>query len=430
MNEQEQSKGETGEFFAMNLYQIDGMVKQGAGAEEVMAYTVLARGVNARKSDNTSSHGANSIATRTGMTHYRAEQALDWLASHNYILKLSALAKPVQTAQAAPSQEPLGKRTLEEYKAIIEANRKRQEHQVQEQKAQAIGQKASKKRLSKWLLLPALDAKDLYLANALTDGIGRGKNNPPLERIYIEAKYAAGHLITDTRLDCLMVLLHLYRYHDMAGCGGIDPRAGIYREWIPAENSEGNQVTPLDGTNCALYEIKGSSEAVFNKFASEALFYIDDANERHERFWAAFANLRRLGFLYEVTQIWSHNPNGDKKAKAEPLYTLYVQDSHARETDPYLQREIHTAAFKLDALDGYTEFSPLGLAKVGIDVGGDSNILRTQQFRYIATKKDAGYPLGIYRLRFRPKTNDTGKGISAERRRVGAWMEALRRVAP
>jgi hypothetical protein len=269
----------------------------------------------------------------------------------------------------------------------------------------------------------------VYLANALTDGVGRGKNNPPLERIYTEAKYAAGHLIADTRLDCLMVLLHLYRYHDMAGCGGIDPRAGIYRDWIPAANSYGNKVTPLDGTNCALYEIERASSMVVKKFANEALFYIDDETERFERFDAALANLRRLGFLYEVTQIWNHNPNGIK-AKAEPLYTLYVHDPHARDTDPYLQRDIHTATFKLGALDTYTEFSSLGLEKLGIDGGEDANILRSQRFRYIATKKDAGYPLGIYRLRFRPKTNDAGKGISAERSRVGAWVEALRGLTP
>ena len=55
---------------------------------------------------------------------------------------------------------------------------------------------------------------------------------------------------------------------------------------------------------------------------------------------------------------------------------------------------------------------------------GDSN-LRSGKFRYIANSKHGGYPIGIYRLKYRAKTSDTGKGIEAERTRVSHWKNEL-----
>ena len=73
-------------FFILNLLQVERMVEQGAGAEEVMAYLVPLRGKARRKGVTT--HGVNSVANRSGMTYYRAGQALHWLASDDCIEKL------------------------------------------------------------------------------------------------------------------------------------------------------------------------------------------------------------------------------------------------------------------------------------------------------------------------------------------------------
>jgi len=106
-----------------------------------------------------------------------------------------------------------------------------------------------------------------------------------------------------------------------------------------------------------------------------------------------------------------------------PLYTLYVFDRHARESEPYLSRAIHAAALRRGTLDAYEEFPP------GAGAWEDSgNIVGTGRFRYVATKKDGGFPIGIYRLRFRPHTKDTGKGMDAERRRVAEWAGPLSRL--
>jgi hypothetical protein len=383
--QEDQDTGSKGEFFTVNLNQIDAMVMAGAGAEEVMAFVVLARGVNRRRHIHQSTHGANSIANRTGMSYRRAESALDWLMEHRFIQK----APIPDNTNGTP-----------------------------------------KARLARWILDEDADLNDVYLANALTDGIGRGKNNPPLMRIYDEATGKSGTL-ADARLDALMMLLYLYRHNDMQECGGIDPRSGIYRQWVETENTWGEKVTDLEGTNAAIYEIEGGNDYMFMKFAREALFYVGPDDEIKERFWDAFHNLHRMGFLYEVTQVWSADPSGKNGRKAEPLYTLYVHDRHARESEPYLQKEIHKAAFRTGAMDEYFEFSHLGREAIGIfgDEGG--NIVGvdgqgTNRFRYIANRKTGAFPIGIYRLRFRPKTRDVGRGMQAEKHRVDSWIHSLR----
>lgn len=66
MNEHEESKGETGWFFSLDLAQVDAMVHGGAGVRDLLAYVVLCRGVNRRGTSAISTHGAHSISARTG----------------------------------------------------------------------------------------------------------------------------------------------------------------------------------------------------------------------------------------------------------------------------------------------------------------------------------------------------------------------------
>ena len=360
----EGSLSKLGGFFTMDLSQIDRMAGQGAGAEEIMAFLVLVRGT--ARNQTASTHGANSIANRTDMTNYRAEQALHWLAEHEYITKVVRSGDGV------------------------------------------------KKQLARWQINDAIEMQEVALANTLLDGIGRGKNNPPMSRIYNEVRTGGHCVMADARLDALMVLLHLYQHHLLADCGGVNPRAGVFRRWEATENENGNKVEDVDGSNAALYEIHGQENSVYLKFAAEALFYIADEKERSSRFWEALNNLQRFGFIYEVLQIWSANPERDRKA--EPLYTLYIHDRHARESEPYLQTSIHQLALRSGNLDW---------SSLEIDT---STILGSGRFRYIAAKKTGGFPIGIYRLRFRAGTKDTGKGIAAEKRRVDEWSTSINKL--
>ena len=372
-SEQQHPKRSEGEFFGVSLSTLDRIVSLDAGASEVMAYIILARGVNARSVRRLGTHGALSIAKRTGMAYRVSEEALNWLIDKG-----------------------IASKDIKNY---------------------ATGQKHTHPR---WILQDAI--ADTWLANVLTDGIGNGKNNPPLMKIYNEVGISCSGLVSNARLDASMVLIHLYYHQDMATYGGINPRAGIYGEWVAAKNVWGDKIIDIPDSNGALYEIKVNDVNVFTKFASEALFYIDDEEDRHSRFWDAFHNLETMGFIYEVISIWSTNPNGPNRKKAEPMYTLYVRDSRARKSDPYLQKEIHEAAFRTGAMDRYNEF--YGWSSDDISY---SNI-KSGRFRYIALKNSNCYPIGIYRLRYRPKTRDTGIGIEAEKRRIMQWSQELSKL--
>jgi len=363
MDKQEDSDKQGKGFFTVNLSLIDGMVKKGAAAEELMAYLVLARGIDkAGRYAALSTHGANSIGNRTGCSHTRAIKALDWLVKHGFI-------KPV-TADTNQS--------------------KRTSH--------------------KWQLVEV--PTELPLANELADGIGRGKSNPPMERIYNQSK---GKTIGIARLDTLMLLLHLYKHQELSEYGGINPMQAIYRNWELNLNAD---TTEVAGSNAAIYEIAGGSNEVLKTFSKEALFYVEDADERLQRFWAAFNNLKQLGWLYETTQVWSADPS--KHKQAEPLYTLYVHDRHARDSDPYLANQINQVAIQQFDPDN-KGFNSNGQFDPELD-------LFNGQFRYVANKKTGGFPIGIYRLKFRPPTKDTGKGMAAELHRIENWKDQLSRL--
>lgn len=360
-----------GEFFGVSINTVRKLVSSDAGAEELMAYVILARGVNANRTERISTHGATSIANRTGISYRKAESALKWVGEQGLAIK---------TADNPKATSP-------------------------------------KKNHARWHLQD--EGLDVFLANSLTDGIGEGKNNPPLMRIYNEVSLCSSGLMADSRLDALMVLLHLYHHQDMQGCGGVDPRSGIYREWKGSAGTSHKHVTEIEGTNAALFEIEGGNDVMFSKFAEEALFYIPDQQKKNERFFDAIRNLKNLGFIYEVIQVWSVDPNGKNGRNAEPLYTLYVNDRHARESEPYLQKEIHNTCFRLEVLDRYSEFST---------DDDEFSFLKSGRFRFIAATKAGGHPIGIYRLRFRPKTKDVGMGMNAEKQRVSQWANSLKKL--
>lgn len=420
MEELEKETSKPGQFFAADLSIIEEMVEVGAGAEEVMAYLILARGVNHRNGLRISTHGAQSIAKRAGMTYRRARKALEFLKAAGYI------------------------RSAEEYPEV----------------PRHLGKGAGIEHRARWVLHVAGDQEDsdtnIYLANSIADGTGtkkrkkfppvaerthgcnqspnfeknpqesqKGQKKTPLMRIYKESKYRPAQLYKNTKLDALMVLLQMYRCQDMAECGGIDPRLGVYTEWVATEDSECKTMTDFSGTNYEMHEIQRRRWRAHNEFGMRALAYVEET-ERRERFLDAFNNIVRLGFVYEVIQVWSGNPNGSDGNNAELMYTLYIDDYHAQKTEPYLQKEIHSAAFRAGAMDAPTEFAFKDRNLSEKDTPLDGNIVCTGRFRYIAIQGSTAYPIGVYRLRFRPGTSDVGLGIEMEQRRVQQWTDDLR----
>lgn len=349
-------------FFTVSLNQIDQIVYSGGGSEEIICYLIICRGLG---KSGYSTWGRKSCEKYTMMTYHSATKRVEWLLANNFI---STRTNPLE-------------------KAVH----------------------------SKPMFLISTGESEIALANVLIEGVAEGKNNPPIKRIGQLGLGSIGGR-EEAQLDVLMVLLHLYKHEIIADYGGIDPTSGLYRCWQACENAFGDMVSDIDGTNLGLHEVEGGVQQVYLKFAEEALFYVADSTERSERFWQAFKTLKtKLGWIYETTQIWTADPR--KNPRAQPLYTLYVHDKKARVTDPYLSSDIHSALFKLGMLDRQLEFC---------DPDPDIGFKNSGRFRFVAEKKKGGFPIGIYRLRFRPHTRDTGKGIQLEKDRVESWRAYLK----
>jgi hypothetical protein len=361
------TKSTKGQFFAMCNQAIRDIVYAGGKAEHVIGYMILSRHTSAKGQfkHRGSTAGAQAISKRGSFTYRESEKIIKWLEGNGFI------NKPEVDAENKP-----------------------------------------KKMQYKWLLNELNDNSIVYLSNSLLDGTpGPGKDNPPMQRIINDTPFPTGIKITvkDARLDSLMVLLHLYQHHDIAGSGGVDPRVGIYREWEHTDPIEFvDDTSPL----LTVQEIKRAGTYLTDVASSDALYYIEDLDLINIRYKNAFNNLSKLGFMYEVLEIWDSNPLGSDDA--EILYPLYIFCRHARESEPYLAATIHSALINADP-DGCSipDFF--------------ESIIRSDQFRY-AMPKEGAYPLSVFRLRFRPKTRDTGIGLDREKARASQWEASIKQV--
>lgn len=224
--------------------------------------------------------------------------------------------------------------------------------------------------------------------------------------------------------------MHLYQHHRLEECGGVDPRAGLFRKWAIADKRDAaltalgiSAVEELAGTNAAVFEVRGGDTLVYKTFADQALFSAPD-QARQARFWHAFRNLHAHGFIYETIAVWTADPAKDRAA--EPLYTLYIRDAHARENgEPYLQRVVHSVSQRILGFEAWRlwtdEFATPGLIEACAAIGGG--------FRFVGAKTRPGHPIGIYRVRFRPHDRETGLGFEREEGRVREWARMLRKLA-
>lgn len=372
-----------GEFFSVDIEVIKSIVKSGGGAEDVMGYLILSRHTNSRAKSPYTTAGANAVANKAGITNRHAEKVLSWLSLSESISG--------QIRQFIFHRLDYIEMTHEEIPEYLGAG------------------KNSRTKV-RWVLGESPEPTLLYLANGLVDGIGKGKENPPLARIISQTQMGKNINIHKARLDSIMLLLNMYLYHELGSCGGVDPRVGFYRSW---ENEEQNEDIYYDDLPYKAQDIGGSNEIMFTAFSEKSLFYISDNDERNKRFWHAFKNLKKLAFIYEVLQIWDDDPH--KNERAEPLYPLYVFDRHARKAEPYLAKVIHRTIINIGAFSDVENFFD-SLR----DIRGSNKYL----FRY-AVPQDGGFPLSVFRLRFRAKTRDNFIGMEQEIRRADYWKSLL-----
>lgn len=208
--------------------------------------------------------------------------------------------------------------------------------------------------------------------------------------------------------------MRCYFHHDLDIFGGLDPRTVFYQLEESTNTYEQSQIE-IPGTNLVCHEIQLGAMNALEKFVLDCL---PNAHEQKvERFWQGFYNLSDMGLLYKVTKVWRGNPTEPSGRSAEILYTLYVNDFHARQAAPYLQKEIHRFLLKNSVLLPEHEFF----------YDDESNIVDSGRFRFLSQSAEDN-AVGIFRLRFHPRTRNTGIGVQAELQRVAEWSSALRKL--
>lgn len=361
-------------FFAVSEGALQGIIDESGGAAELMAYLVLAKHTTGR-GDNPhcqSTAGAKAIENRTPLTYRKAKARLEWLEEHGFISSHC-------------------------------------NNQAQEQDADAIPWR--KANLIRWDINIRATDDLIYLSHSLIDGLARGKNNPPLQRLWNEVQIGCCHSVAKARLDALTLLLHGYKHHSISDFGGIDPTI-LRKNW----QETGHYFDFIDGWDSQVKPIQASAIQASPSFIGEVFINIEpDENKQEDRFWNAFHNLKRLGFIYDVIEVWSGDPLVDEEA--EILYPLYIQDARARETDPYAMKATHSF-----------------LHESGLISGGDFKLLLemakgTNQFLLIKTAGDNDCAIGSYRMRFRPATSENAEGFESERELVERWESELARAA-
>jgi hypothetical protein len=366
-------------FFAVSLPVLHRILEQGGDAGDLIVYLVLANHTTGwgKWKYQTSTAGASAMNRKTGVTYEKAKLRLNWLQEQGFIQSGEAV-------KGVPSPVPSG------------AKRQRDAIKVQ----WVLGKLGSKGRV--------------YLAHSLIEGVGQGKKNRPLVRLWEEIKTGPCATIMDARTDAFLLLMHCYVEQSIQDYGGINPSV-LRNEWQEGEPLDVLDV-PLD--NALVMELEQpegqAGETASLAFIERVLPYVSK-DDRPKRFWNAFNNLKRLGFMYEVIEVWHDNPL--ENPRAELFYPLYIRDYHARQSEPYCQRDIHGFLDTARYLDGFAMHELLKEAQ------------ERETFRLIRTEGGKECAIGTYRLRFRPSTEDTGKGMKQEAERAEHWKQVLERAA-
>lgn len=322
----------------------------------ILSYILLARGVEQLDDRRTTSTNAGFIISKTQWEEDTVKNAIEWLRQHDYI----------------------------ELVDVIE----------------------NKEKVSHWQIKDG--QLDILLPVTLIDGNGV----TPLTRLYSPRILSEEDNLR--QMDHLVAICMLYLYNNMALYAGINPRIGLYREWLDFNEAANGPVLNILNSDAAIYEVRGRTMVHYENFANALFTYIADPNERLTRIANSLQKLVLNGFLYETTQIWDGNPIIKGEDEAQPMYTIYIHDPISKTDEPELQRMIQRVAYRLGIKDGYKEFTEADYEK------GES-----VNFRYVADKQVGGYPIGVFRLKFRILSDNDVTAVDVERVRAASWLSEL-----
>jgi hypothetical protein len=370
-------------FTQMSLKALKAISTSGGGYNEMAAYIVLCSGVNSKQRNRLCTHGAKSIALRTGISYRTAEKAIDWLTKEGFV------REPTQDEPQFLSKTKSRSTTVR--------------HVINDEQF-----------------------LDVAVSNQFVSQTGG--HDSPLKRIISQVDNEGNISRSVAVMDCIILFAALMKEQDFADCAGVDPDIW-HQRFEPAEESDADfdQMTDVPNSNGVLVAVQGVDEYtttngfIFDVFGEPSL---DDAHREliRKRFWYALKELKRLRLVYRVLVLWSGNPLEPKqRKKAEPIATHYINDAWARTIDPHLQTEVHKTAWRTGARD------------TAMDFNGDQTgpaFAHTGKYRYIVNKNsvDTIFLVGQLRVRWWANNESNVQGRNIEHRRTNAKKDELARL--
>jgi len=374
-------------FFSVSVEVVGHIVKHCRAInwpEPLFAYLVLRK--YAKEGTEITTAGAPAIAKALGITHYKAELALKELRKIQWgcTVREKVWTTPEELKQEGEEGIPP---SVNGYPVKV---------------------------------LPLGDGPQIYLSNALVDGVGRGQRKPPFRRLVKDVP-------KNERLDTANLLLHLYAHDLYADFGGVNPRTTMYKPWTyEGECYDGEAGLGLQGSFSAktttLYFWLVSPER--DQTLAQKCFIKSVTEGDSARFWAAFNNLRQLDLFYEVALVFDEDPM--KSPGAEILYTLYCFDRFTRNkakdeetTRGGLWRETFNALDRSGLMENSVPDFRIATFREY-----DSEDTPSGVFVYAATSSKAKI-LTVFRLRYPAITKDFALGVDVETTGNQDWANLL-----
>jgi hypothetical protein len=223
----------------------------------------------------------------------------------------------------------------------------------------------------------------------------------------------------------LRLLLILYENHSYVDYGGVDPST-VHKKWLYEGDCNRLDTVTLghqgkcshDNETLNFWIIEPQESITFSDALMKRIDTDDMTCHRLLR------HLKELRLIDEVAMVFDDDPT--MQGEAQPLYPLHVYDRHIREE----------ARRQKSSLGGLATQAYTCLAKSGLMVNMSIEEFRYQTFSDMEWRSGSGFfvyaahedtarVVSIYRLRHRPHTEETGKGVDAEEARVKEWHESL-----
>jgi hypothetical protein len=383
MDKVEKGANKTG-FFAVCIDECKTILLQGGGFDALASYLIIAKHTAGKAPGISTPHrystaGIHSIEKRAGISRTRANKAVDWLVSNEFL----AHYVDVESKNVRVTQKKMQLRYVVDY-----------------------GPRPQ------WL----------YMSHTFIDGFKKTPDTvAPLARIYNEARVAFDHNAKTQRAITLWLSLQLMRNHSLQDFGGVDPRvirSNMTTEKVSDFNLGSGKWSCYAAKNNGVHSTTDAfMESVISPFRFSCLSSVpeEEMKRAEEIFWGAFEEVKRHGFVYKVIQIWEDDPLSDG-SEAEIAYPLYV---YGNTSDPSLSR-----IFNRVIMDNYGDWS----SSNEDDSGGITEQLFSDENTFHYYGLENYVPIVSYRFRFRSSDSDSGRGIEAQKRAVDKYHEPLKKA--